>query len=130
MATFGKLPTVALDWLPAWPADRPRMKIEPWPGPLPPQVTLGVYFKRSFRVERFSCWMVLLDSACTVIGTFCTDSERRWAVTTTSWTPVSAAVGAAAAAAASAAKAAPALPLRTAAAAQETKNLAFMSLSP
>ena len=33
---------VALDWLPAKPALRPRMKMLPWPGPLLPKVTLGV----------------------------------------------------------------------------------------
>ena len=38
---------VALDWLPWKPALRPRMKISPWPGPLFPKVTLGVYLIRS-----------------------------------------------------------------------------------
>ena len=54
-ATFGNGAIVALDWLPAEPPLRPRMKIVPVPGLLPPYVTFGVYFSRSSNVETLSC---------------------------------------------------------------------------
>ena len=38
---------VALDWLPANPALRPRMKMLPGPGPLSLKVTFGMYLSTS-----------------------------------------------------------------------------------
>jgi len=54
---------VADDCWPAKPADRPRMKIAPWPGPLFEKVTFGVYFNRSLIVETFSLLSVSVPNA-------------------------------------------------------------------
>ncbi len=66
----------------------------------------------------FSCCKILPLNAWTVIGTFCTLSERRWAVTTISSIPAPWALTTGVLA--SAAKAVPPRPLSTATAAHES----------
>ena len=123
-ATLGKLPTVALDWLPAKPALRPRMKMLPCPGPFLANVMFGVSLMRSSKVVIARDASPAPENAWIVMGTSCRDCSRRWAVTTSSssWAPEPAP---AAAASAAAAWATPPLPLRIAATAQETMYLVF-----
>ena len=71
------------------------MKLAPGPGPLLPNVTLGVYFSRSLNVVTLSRDSVSPVNAWIVSGTFCRLSLRRWAVTVIS--PISSAAPAAAA---------------------------------
>ena len=125
------------------------MKMLPWPGPLSPKVTLGVYLTRSSSVSMFCCASTLAGDGLIVIGTSWTFSERRWAVTMISPTAaveldaaasvdasVTVAVAVASpgpgapaeAAVESAACAATALPARIATAAHEIRYLVFMTV--
>ncbi len=89
---------VPLDWLPAAPTLRPRMKMLPWPGPLDATETLGRYRTKSSKVVTLSCFSVSAVSAWIVMGTFCTFSVRRCAVTVISWIESEASVSVAVAA--------------------------------
>ena len=60
---------VADDCWPAKPADRPRRKIAPWPGPLFEKVTFGVYLSSPSIEVTFSLLSVSVLNACSVIGT-------------------------------------------------------------
>src|ERR1700726_404692 len=82
-ATFGNEAKVAVDWLPAVPALRPRMKISPWPGPVDPNVTFGRYLITSSNVSMLSWLSCEPVIAWIVMGTSWIDSVRRWAVTMT-----------------------------------------------
>ncbi len=56
----------------------------PWPGPLLPNATLGVYLTRSSKFLTLSCDSVSPEKAWIVSGTFWMLSLRRCAVTTMS----------------------------------------------
>jgi len=60
---LGKPLIEADDCCPAKPAERPRIKIAPLPGPLLPKVTLGVYLTNSLNVATFSLLSVLPEKA-------------------------------------------------------------------
>src|ERR1700683_3233415 len=46
-ATFGKMASVPLPWVPSAPELRPRMKIRSWPGPQLAVLTFGTYVTQS-----------------------------------------------------------------------------------
>src|SRR6516165_1929723 len=58
-----------------------------WPGPLDAAVTFGRYLMKSSKLETFSSARLSPVKACMAIGTSCEFSERRCAVTVTSWMP-------------------------------------------
>ena len=106
----------------------PRMKTLLCPGPYPAAVTLGRYLTKSSKVLTFSWVSVSAVSAWMVIGTSCTLSARRSAVTITSCSSVGVPVAVAVSAAARTTAVAGAL--RIAATVAEIFGLGFIAHPP